>query len=201
MLSTDFHKNLSAFVILTSEVGLKGFRLEKEIGIEPLNCMLKESSERPSWHAKKPICPSFLIEKESEQSYLVLAKVNLELFYPCVRCLEEVQHDFNFDFKIRMLPGKKLSLDELTEFSDEKFFSTDDLNSEDSALAVGYFSDQKIDLALILREQIFLELPDYPSCKSDKMINSNPCRMDFIDISDSEFKLQNPFVKFFNKQL
>lgn len=199
MLSREFHKDLSSFTLLTSEINAIGLAFSKEIKAESLNCLLKENSNF-CWYTNKSSLPVFFIKEESEQSYVLEIKAKFNLFCSCVRCLKEIEHELDLDFKIRLLDKEKI-LDESDNLNSEIFFAdTNFANSYENEIPVSYFSKDLIDLALILREQIFLELPDYPACGNGFALNKSKCQLDFINISDNKrLNFNNPFFKLLEK--
>ena len=200
MLSREFHKDLSSFTLLTSEINAIGLSFSKEIKAESLNCLLKEENSDFCWHTNSSSLPVFFIKEESEQSYVLEIKARFNLLCSCVRCLKNIEHELNLDFKIRLLDKEKI-LDESDDLSCEIFFADTNLaSSYENEMPVSYFSKDRIDLALILREQIFLELPDYPACGNRFALNKSKCQLDFINISDNEtLNFNNPFFKLLEK--
>lgn len=188
--SAEFHSDFKALIISTLEVGVTGLTLEKEIRAQALTSLLAEADSTFSWKALEPTLVSFFVEQENAHSYKVHAKAELILHCACVRCLTLVAHRIPLDFSIRMLEDSdhKLQDEEIHEMS----LDSDSLLDEND-FPVGYFSQRSIDLGLILREQIFLEVPDYPKCGGDRAKDKKACAP--LLSAEQDSVRENPFAK------
>lgn len=195
----NFHKEFSDLCISTSEISTFGFNITKNISKTALSALIIEpKNEQFSWHAAEDSAIKFNIERESKQTFLVKVAANLSLNCKCVRCLNPINESILLDFSIRMIEKESILNQEFNE-TDFQFDSFEvDINSEEES-QVGYFSDQRIDLGLILRDQIFLSVPDYPHCKRSNSINYESCAKKFALLNNNNKASENPFVKLFNK--
>jgi len=193
--SSQFHSDFKALVISTLEVGVLGLKLKREIKAEALTRLLAEADITFSWRALNNAVVSIEIEQESAHAYLAHINTELMLESACVRCLNAIAHRIPISFSIRMLEDEEKH--KLDQKPDEMTIESDSLMDEEDVL-VGYFSGKSIDLGLILREQIFLEVPDYPRCGGDMAINKKSCELLLKEHEATEVPA-NPFVKLLKK--
>ena len=121
MLSTDFHKEFSSCIISTSEINAIGINLDFNFSQESINNLLKENKEF-YWTSNNITSAHFFLKEESSDSYLLEIKAKISLFYPCVRCLNKIEHLLNIDCQMRLLEKEKI-VDDSEELNDEIFFS------------------------------------------------------------------------------
>ncbi len=89
----------------------------------------------------------------SGEDLLFDGTLSTDLAGQCARCLEEFPLALNRPFSWVLLPaGPQGALGRETE-----------LNQED--LATSFYSGDKVDVSLLVREQFFLSLPSYPLCQ------------------------------------
>lgn len=193
--STQFHSDFKALIVSTLEVGVQGLQLERELKANALTSLLAESDATFSWQALEPAMVRFELEQEGAHAFLVHLKARLTLECACVRCLSPVAHAIVLNFSIRMLEDedKKKEEDALNELTLDS-----DSVLEEGEYSVGYFSGRSIDLGLILREQIFLEVPDYPKCGGEMAISKESCELPLLEHEMKEVR-ENPFVRLFKK--
>jgi len=191
--SSQFHSDFKALIISVLEVSLQGLKLEQEIKANALTALLAEPDATFSWQALDPVFVSFFIEQENAQSYIVHVKSELKLYCACVRCLNLIAHLIPLNFSIRMLAAEEEKQEEALEIS----LDSDSLLDE-GEMPVGYFLKRSIDLGLILREQIFLEVPDYPKCGGLMAINKEPCESLPSEAKEAPIR-ENPFAKLLKK--
>jgi len=187
--SADLHKDFARLIVSTREVGVMGFHLNADVKAASLSALLLEpTNQQFSWTSRDVSQVSFAIEKETEASYKVRVQGELKLWSNCVKCLNDLEHVLELDFTIRMLKSAQL-LEEDCQPSSMVFASDSQLEED---CLVGYFSLESIDLGLILREQIFLSVPDYPQCLT-------ACEQASVMLLSAESGQENPFVKLFSK--
>src|SRR5258705_48317 len=125
----------------------------------------------------------------------------LRAFYlACMLCSSEFHKDF-FDFRILtteisvsgLLISRIIEATGITALDDWQFDSTEVDMNEDNESVVGYFSDKCIDLGIILRDQIFLDLPDYPQCGPVNGDTKASCSK-ILPLEGDQIR-DNPFVK------
>jgi len=112
----------------------------------------------------------------------------------CVRCLEPFNVTFNDKFRVYL-------------YSEDGTYVGDggEHAIKDDSMEFAFFRGDKVDVGELLREQIMLNLPDYPVCqdscsgccgcgKQEKPVNTKCCKAD-----DAEGK--NPFYNLKNLKL
>ena len=196
--SADFHKDFLSLQISTHEIGVDGLRFARTLSKEAICALLFEkNTELFSWKSSSSVDVHFDIERENDHTFKVSVKSDFTLQSSCVRCLDAVAHKFSLDFYIRML-GKKHLAKETAESVEWQFDSNEVDMSSDEDLSVGYFIDQKIDLGIILREQIFYEAPDYPHCPNQG--DSVGCKSIASKTQNAgEIMQDSPFLRLLNK--
>jgi len=193
--SSQFHSDFAPWVVSTHEIGVNGLKLSRSVGIEAFNALLKEQNDSLfSWQLMHATQADFLITRENDKAFKVHVKSHIIVRCACVRCLEPVGFELDLNFVITMMEGSELGPDEIA--GDYSFDSDCVEANADTDTAVGYFFHRNIDLGLILREQIFLEVPDYPECQSPKAMAQATCKPATALLSKEVSTRENPFVKF-----
>jgi uncharacterized metal-binding protein YceD (DUF177 family) len=194
--SSDYSKEFAQFRIHSHEVGVNGLNFVREVSAHAFSSLIREpNSHVNSWTALKPVTVDFFLERENDQSFKVKGTCNLNVSNTCVRCLESVEYVIQVNFKMRML--EKQELFDRDQEQDELSFDSNESDLDDEE--IGYFRDKCIDLGLILREQSFLELPDYPHCGDNGTVRKAPCKLLPEQENQGNFKRENPFVKLLKK--
>ena len=106
----------------------------------------------------------------------------------CVRCLDTIGFDVPIAFDLRLAQGGPewdgtgvIDLDpqQLASLMQEELGDAiGERVDADLDVDMVSFSGTTIDVAALLREQLFLEFPHYPSCKSTGAILETPCTFD-----------------------
>lgn len=131
-----------------------------EVSIEPVD----EASFPVPFHGKAEAW-------NTGDSILVKARLKGEAVMPCSRCLAEVHLPLEVDMSEEFLPGTPLPIGDQEETEEGRVFTR--------------FQGDEIDLAEPLRQNILLELPMKPLCKSvckglcpacGVNLNEEPCR-------------------------
>lgn len=192
MLSSEFHSDFASWMLSTHEISINGALFTLPLKRDALSALLKETQEF-SWEAHEDSSVKFAIKRENKHTFKVHTQCVLSLKTPCIRCLEPTIYNFNLDFCITMLESSELfgTREDPLSYS----FDSDHVESDDDK-AVGYFSGRNIDLGLILREQVFLEVPDYPHCKSEEAQAHATCKQTEALLNTTASTRENPFVKF-----
>lgn len=205
LTSIQFHKDFAALRLSTNEVGVAGLRLSPVLSVEAMDAMLVEhKNPQFSWRAFSPAKIDFSLERESDYAFIVHVEANIELVCTCVRCLNDLTYDVPLSFSIRMLEMEHLGLDEETAFGwksavIEMTDEDGEENDEDDDL-VGYFAKRVLDLGIIVRDQIFLLVPDYPHCGMSKdALHASRCKDLSATAVETDRMKDNPFVKKFGK--
>lgn len=200
LLSAVFHKEFVPLRISTHEIGITGQKFSRTFSAEALSALIFEpKNELFSWKAVDSAEVHFYLERENDHTFKIEIDVELTLSCACVRCLSPVSMRIPIDFKIRMLQKERFA--PAHDIDDIHFESEElEIDSDEDSL-VGYFSDKSIDLGIILRDQIFLQVPDYPQCKNDGQ-GSETCRknLSLLQQDDEDGQQKNPFVTLFSKK-
>jgi len=93
------------------------------------------------------------ISRDKERVYIA-GQLQSELSLPCCRCLEPFKVKISRDVDLLYLPQS------VNNGDSEKEITVNDL-------AVSFYSEEKIDLKQMIREQFELELPMKPLCRED----------------------------------
>jgi len=106
------------------------------------------------------------------EKVIIEGTIELTLQFSCVSCLSEFTQPLVIAFRYILWPESNAGLEE-----DEK-----ELHEED--MEVGYYQGETIDLRPLVREQIYLSLPQNPHCKNNCLglclhcgtnLNEMPC--------------------------
>lgn len=197
LASKDFHKEFSSLVVPLNDIGVNGYDYKGLLSAEALSALIQEPHDQMfSYSSQTESALAFFIERENDHCFKVNIQTTLHLTGSCVRCLKPLTHEISLDFWVRMLDGVHLGVQEEQEklgFLDEHDF---DMNSD--ADTVGYFYQRCIDVGLILREQIFLEAPDYPQCSHTNCETLLRGIMGALG-KDEKYPYNNPFAKLLKK--
>jgi hypothetical protein len=185
--SLEFHKDFMPLRVSTSEIGVDGLKLKLNLSKESLDALLFEPND-PDFcfksHEKALLYCE--LERENDHTFKIFIGSDLALHTLCGMCLKPLDIACKLNFSIRML--EKEHLGEECEYS---FDSADLLGEEQS---VGYFSGKCIDLGVILRDHIFLQMPDYPQCLREDGASSCNESLSLAKVGNN-----NPFVKLLKK--
>ena len=195
LASSQFHNDFATWTVSVYEIGVNGLNLKRSLSTAALSALLKEQhNEIFSWQLLEPSEVEISISRDNDKAFKVHMCCSLILSCSCVRCLEPTSFKLALDFIITMMEGSELGPDEIP--GDYSFDSDCVETTDDSDNAVGYFFGRTIDLGLILREQIFLEVPDYPECQSPAAMIKATCKAPLALLSTPVSTRENPFVKF-----
>jgi uncharacterized metal-binding protein YceD (DUF177 family) len=194
--STDFHGEFSALRVATSEIGPLGLTLDKKISAEAFNALVLEPNNDFCWSTEEGFAFFGRVEKESEDSFKVSVKATIKANVACVRCFKPLSYLIDLSFSVRMIHEDEASED--TDFLEQSSFSQIGQLDSDQEIAVTHFVGNKIDLGIIVREQFFFSVPDYPRCNDAQAEPKRTCAADVL-LKSSEAQRENPFVKFFKK--
>jgi uncharacterized metal-binding protein YceD (DUF177 family) len=176
------------------EIRSAGSTIKFELGKEYLSVLLDEGKKIFTWQPTRDENISFTLKPEV-LGVLVFGEARFLLKSACVKCLEPVAHQIAVTFNMRMLPKN----DERAEEEKGLSVSLDsDQSLDDAEVNVGFFDGKVIDLNDILREQIFLNAPDYPKCGDGTADLKKVCTAD--EILDSAEKKEKVFVSLFKNQ-
>jgi uncharacterized metal-binding protein YceD (DUF177 family) len=196
--SSEFHKDFFALRISVHEIGVTGLNFVKNISVDALSALLFEPNNSLfSWKSTNQTVVRFRLERENEHSFVVSTETDCVLSCTCVRCLDPVSVSLPLDFSIRMLEKEHFQSD--ADPVDFIFESSEIDSDKDDNPQVGYFSDKSIDLGIILRDQIFLKVPDYPQCGMAKGSSHAICNKSLPLPQAKREPRENPFVKLLYK--
>ncbi|MCP4500148.1 MAG: DUF177 domain-containing protein [Deltaproteobacteria bacterium] len=118
---------------------------------------------------------------------------DFHLEHCCVRCLEKVTFQVQPHFELRLVEHRpewegsgliELDPQGLSKLIEEEDETGLELDHEEDDLAT--YKRRTVDLPRLLREQIFLDLPMHPSCRSDEARTETPCAEDLNDGQQKE---------------
>ncbi len=156
------------FSVRIQDIPREGLQLETEWKAETLDDMLEEKTR--IGHICSPLHLEVSFSPTGDKVILEGACA-VEMQLTCVRCLDDFKWPLQNRFRYLLWPQLKASV------SKEKELQQDDLE-------VFYFEGEYIDLRPLVREQIYLNLPQYPHCKEDCLgmcsrcgenLNTTPC--------------------------
>lgn len=197
--SVLFHKSLAPLRFLTHEIGEIGVDFDVSLSAEAISALIHEPHKHEfGWQSTAQSALKGRIERENDHCFKVALFGRFLVKTTCVRCLTPLTMPIAIDFSIRMLEKEHLGfMGEPDDRGEDGALEID--MSKDEEDVVGYFSGTCIDVGLILRDQIFLEVPDYPQCASTRcsLPKGNILGAEGLDRHDGYGN--NPFVKLFKK--
>lgn len=197
LCSREFHKDFASFTVSPEEIGLLGLSLQLALSAEALSSLiLEEKKDIFAWRAEAKSLVSFSLRQEMTSSFVLNLAGNFRLSSSCCKCLDPVEYEFSINHKMRLLPKVDQSLkDEFLAFGSNAL-------SEELDDSLSYFEPKCIDLGIILREQIFLTVPDYPCCGDEHAVVKEKCAPPTVMSAAEKSAKSNPFVKWLeNKKL
>lgn len=142
--------------------------------------LLREPRDEP-WQAAEEGHIELLLTRDPSTVHLK-GRGRFTLHHTCVRCLGRVDFDVDLDLDLRLIARENvvdplrepvhMDLGETAEMPDEG----EKLDEEDADLV--RFDGRTIDLASILKEQLFLELPIHPTHESEGARGGEACEID-----------------------
>ncbi|MCA9508710.1 MAG: DUF177 domain-containing protein [Myxococcales bacterium] len=194
--SIDFHSDFKTWIVPTHEIGTIGLSFEKMISAQTLCALLHEKNRNDfTWKAKNDHRVRCKLIHEGTSAFMLDMTGRLELFSSCARCLNEIQHSIEINLHMRLLEQKMV---DAQESNLELIFDSDSLQDDENEIVTGYFLRKSIDLGLILREQIFFSVPDYPYCGGPLAVKKEGCGLSIVTSPDHE-PPKNPFIKLLKK--
>jgi uncharacterized protein len=122
--------------------------VEEESGFKEVFLQLP----RIDFSLAQPVRASLTINK-SERVVLIRGKVEAELILQCSRCLEDYRFPLVSECEVALFP-----------FEGQAPFQEAELKEDD--LRSSYYYGDEIDISAIIREQILLDVPYKPLCRS-----------------------------------
>lgn len=154
-------------------------RIKERLPASWLTDLLADPGDEP-WRAADDAHIDLTLVRDA-QTVRVRGRSRAEFSHVCVRCLETVPFDLDLVLDLRLVARNDpdLSEDELAFESGmndwlEGKAEAVDLQQADEVP----FDGRVVDVAALLREQIFLELPMHPVCESPGAKPTGPCVVD-----------------------
>lgn len=138
--------------IRLEEIGATGLHIAEALGDEALKTLLLGARE--IHHVPGSGHVDLKLERVGEAVH-VRGRMDLQIATPCARCLKSAEMALNLHVEIALFPERKLS----------QPGEDGELTSED--VSCGMYRDDKIELAALMREEVFLEIPPRVYCTKD----------------------------------
>jgi len=190
--------------IRIDQISPMGLVVKEELSLELIFDLLKEPKNQFAWQPFKS-AHIHLNMKPEKDAICLQGQGAFYLSCACVRCLNDVPFLINLQLNLRLFAKEKeaalephLVMESLEIEADSTFAS------EDQDLTTAYYENKTIDLAVVIREQLFLDLPLYPACDHELSLNrTNPCGFYKINKLEKVDLSKKPFMKLANwkKQL
>lgn len=154
-------------------------RVKETLPASWLTDLLADPSDEP-WRASGDAQIDLSLVRDA-QTVRVRGQSSAQLSHVCVRCLETVPFDLALELDLRLVARNdpELAEDELAFESGMKDWLEGNAEAVDLHQADEVpFDGRIVDVAAVLREQMFLELPMHPACESPGANPSGPCVVD-----------------------
>lgn len=159
MQNTQLNNGSSFLKVRIDQILSSGLIVEEELSADFMTSLLKDTNNEFVWTSFKNAQVSFEFKPETE-SFLLLGTGTLYLNCACTRCLKDVPFQISLNINLRLFEKKNINVETTVDM--ELFESDSALQDQD--LTTAYYENRTIDLANLLREQLFLDLPMYPTC-------------------------------------
>jgi uncharacterized metal-binding protein YceD (DUF177 family) len=157
--------DLEALLIEADDIGEEGMVLERQLAAQVVGEMLSDESAL-SWGAAGGGDVALRLTREA-QSVRVRGNGAFVLRHDCVRCLREVRFNLPLEVDVVLKKGKaELPDDEIAVGQGDRYWEEESTELLASADVIP-FDGRRIDIASLVREQIFLEVPSHPACDLD----------------------------------
>jgi uncharacterized metal-binding protein YceD (DUF177 family) len=166
-------KHPKSFRIRAENVPLQGLEIKEKLESSYVSQLIEEPKGLLSWTCEGDVSLVCRLEHEADMLHLRGGGV-FNVVHPCVRCTEDVRFQIKVDFNSRLLPRDSSEDDGEIEFDSETF------EADSNESVVCYYDDGIIDLSDLLREQLFLEFPLYPSCEDPESQDPKECDMSIL---------------------
>lgn len=178
-----------SFRIRAENVPAQGIEINEQLSAGFVNHLLAEPNNAVSWVSLGDTPFSAHVEHEADMLVLK-GGGTFNVLHPCVRCMEDVAFNLKINLHSRLLPQSEDERLEELEFDSETL-------EVDSDNVVSYYKDGIIDLSELLREQLFLEFPLYPSCDSPEAKDPKECDMSALERVNmpSATVIEHPFAR------
>ena len=136
-----------------------GLDIDELVTPEWLSKLIDEPTSQFRWQALKEAQVHIELMPEADMIH-VTGQTQVITECPCVRCLKEVVFQLPIQFNVRLLARPAV----VKEEDGMKWDADDDAVVSEEEVAIAYYDDGIIDIAALIREQFFLDLPAYPVC-------------------------------------
>ncbi len=137
----------------------EGVKIAECLPVKFLNELLFEADRDFYWEAMQDGNIQATLVPQGN-TYRLRGEMGLQAKHACVRCLSDVVVDLKSHLDLTLMEGVEPEITE-AEIADEDAID----NHEDDSLF--YFQNGIIDVVPVIREQLFLELPLFPTCDKD----------------------------------
>jgi len=176
------------FIIRTDRLPEHGFDFSETVTGTWLSALLAESDPEHEWSFAQDASVRVQCRPQGEGVILESASGTLAE-HPCTRCLRVVKFPVNFQIDMYLEPGEEKEL-ELSEedFSVESFLGQDEIHSamQLASRERGFFKDGVVEVAPLIREELWLQLPDYPTCDNSAALEPAGCHGEVLESSKAE---------------
>lgn len=168
--------------LLLDELANQPVRVVETLPQDYVTDLLGDQDEELGWKTTGPMHIALELKREAEL-YRARGTVDLKLQTACVRCLNDIRLPVHLDMDVRLM--KSDALDTLPQ--DDEFVMDPErmaewaggaamgLDDEESDADLMVFTEERIDVAEVVRQQLVLELPSYPSCDHEGVEKDEPC--------------------------
>ena len=189
-----------SFRIKAENIPVCGVQISENLRAAFISKLIEEPSHPISWKCLSDSSLNCQIEHEAELLRLT-GGGSFRMVYPCVKCMQDVEIEVKISFNARLLPKEEDPFKDSVEFEMEAFdgaaYSGSFNANEPEAI---YFEKGVIDLTALLREQFFLEFPEYPSCDCAQVIQPKECDLSVLEANEAKIPeiFEHPFAKLKN---
>lgn len=186
-----------SFRIRADNVPVGGLDISEDLKATFLNKLIEEPNGQISWKCLEDTTLTAQLVHEADMLRLT-GNAPFRMVYPCVRCMEDVEFRVEIGFNARLLPRDKDPDQGQLEFEAESFDDMSAHSTEGAGETVAsYYDDGIIDLSDMLREQLFLEFPQYPSCSSEEALSPRECDMTVLHTVNAPAAtvIEHPFAR------
>ncbi len=170
-----------SWVVRTDEIPAHGVEIKKEISEQAAAMLLEGNTETETqWKANGPMLLDLSLVPQIERHSLK-GQISLKVAHDCVRCLEVAEFAFDLELNLSLVEGEEvMDTDRAYDLDPQNMVSLLDGGAAPDALWIDdedivVYQNEIIDLAAVLREQIFLDLPMNPRCGDPGTITNKKC--------------------------
>ncbi len=149
-----------SFTVRADRIPVGGLDISEVLSVEFLSELVFEGSKPLTWQAVEGAEVQLHLMPEATMIRLT-GGGKFVMATPCIRCMHQASFAVTLDFNTRLMPGQA-ELEADGTITLESF--SDDVPVQEEEFVVSYYQDGIIDISALLREQLFLDLPDYPTC-------------------------------------